>query len=53
MHIFNVHNSVFMEKITKIRKIINFDGELYIELSKIKNKSSLIRTAVREYLFKQ
>lgn len=33
-----------------VRVNINFDDELYNELSRIKNKSDFVRTAVREKL---
>ena len=39
-----------MEKDYMVRVNINFDDELYNELSKIKNKSDFVRTAVREKL---
>lgn len=39
-----------MEKNYMVRVNINFDDELYNELSRIKNKSDFVRTAVREKL---
>jgi metal-responsive CopG/Arc/MetJ family transcriptional regulator len=39
-----------MEKNYMVRVNINFDDELYNELSRIKNKSDFVRNAVREKL---
>ncbi len=39
-----------MEKNYMVRVNINFDDELYNQLSRIKNKSDFVRNAVREKL---